>query len=480
MKNTIITMMLSMAFIIIPSFDSNAAIGDYFTVGDFTYLVNNDNQTVTLAFAPYVSGQVVIPETVEYNGINYTVTIIGEGAFFENEGIITDVTIPNTVTTIGNCAFSQCEGLKSIVIPNSVTIIGELAFHGCKGAESITLGNSVKSIGDMAFSGCSKVTSLTIPQSVTYIGYSAFSTCYALDAIYITDLAKWCQIDFFDSNPLVYAKHLYLNGEEITDLVIPENIRTIKPYAFNGYKGLKSVTIPASTTSIGWHAFSMCRNLESSIIDEKNPKYDSRENCNAIIDKETNSLFMGCKNSIVPNSVTSIGAGAFSNCYGLTEISLPNSVSRIEESAFYDCLNLKDVTIPKTMSYIGTWAFTSCTSLDNIYCYAFNPPNGEFESFMGVNEVSCVLHVPKGQTQAYKKSYVWIRFQNNIVDDIDLHLEPGDVNGDEHVNVTDVTSLVNMILGVTIKNDYTADVNGDGKVNVSDVTALINRILGIK
>ena len=452
-----------------------------FKVGDFVYVINADNQTVTLLYAYDISGAVSIPESVEYKGVEYRVTIIGEQAFVEHEEI-TEVSIPNTVTTIGNAAFCDCVALQSINIPNSVITIGEAAFQRCKEATNIDLGNSVKFIGSFAFSGCTKLTSITIPPSVTAVDLGAFNGCSLLTNVYITDLAKWCSISFHDggSNPLINALHLFLNGEEINDLVVPDEIHTIGAYAFHGYKGLTSVTIPETTVSIGGQAFSMCRNLESIIVDENNRKYDSRYYCNAIIETKSNTLFIGCKKSTIPHDVTKIGNYAFNRCFGLTDIIIPNSVTSIGSSAFSGCYDLKSVTIPKTMNYIGFLAFGECSSITNIYCYAFNPPIGEYDSFGGAGNVYSVLHVPKGQAQAYKESFAWRYFMNNIVDDIDLQLDPGDVNGDENVNVSDIATLVNMILGTDIINNVTGDVNGDGKVNVSDVSALINLILGIK
>ena len=162
------------------------------------------------------SGEVVIPESVEHEGAAYSVTSIGSYAFYECSGL-TSVTIGNSVTSIGGYAFYKCSGLTSVTIPNSVT-----------------------SIGDCAFSGCSGLTS-----------------------VHISDIAAWCNIDFdySQSNPLSYAHHLYLNGEEVKDLVIPNSVTSIGEWAFYECSGLTSVTIPNSVTSIGKYAFSNCPEL---------------------------------------------------------------------------------------------------------------------------------------------------------------------------------------------------------------------------
>ena len=179
------------------------------------------------------SGEVVIPESVEHEGTAYSVTSIGDRAFYNCSGL-TSVTIPNSVESIGNDAFCFCSGLTSVTIPNSVTSIGDRAFYYCSGLTSVTIGNSVTSIGGYAFRGCEGLTS-----------------------VHISDIAAWCNIDFedYNSNPLDYAHHLYLNGEEVKDLVIPNSVTSIGGYAFRGCNVLTSVTIGNSVTSIGEYAF---------------------------------------------------------------------------------------------------------------------------------------------------------------------------------------------------------------------------------
>ena len=212
------------------------------------------------------------------------VTSIGDRAFYGCSGL-TSVTIPNSVTSIENSAFSGCSGLTSVTIGSGVTSIGDRAFYGCSSLTSVTIGNSVTSIGYSAFRGCTSLTSVTIPGSVTSIGeYAfcrcsgltsvaigsgvtsigerAFNGCSGLTSVHITDLAAWCKISFSDyaySNPLSSAHHLYLNNEEITDLVIPESVTSIGGCAFYGCSGLTSVTIGNSVTSIGYYAFEGCR-----------------------------------------------------------------------------------------------------------------------------------------------------------------------------------------------------------------------------
>ena len=194
--------------------------------------------------------------------IGNSVTSIGTSAFNKCSGL-TSVTIPNSVTSIGSTAFYGCSGLTSLTIPNSVTSIGVDAFYNCSGLTSVTIGNSVTSIGDDAFYNCSRLTSVTIGNSVTSIGDEAFYNCSGLTKVnYLGTVDKWVEIDFdySDSNPTYYAKDLYINNELLTDVKIT-TADSIKNYAFYNCQSIKSVEIGESVTSIGSSAFYGCDKL---------------------------------------------------------------------------------------------------------------------------------------------------------------------------------------------------------------------------
>ena len=310
-----------------------------------------------------------------------SVTSIENYAFCGCTGL-TNVTIPNSVTSIENYAFWGCTGLTNVTIPNSVTSIGSGAFNACTGLTNVTIPNSVVSIGDEAFEYCSSMTSITIPNSVTSIEREAFWGCDKLKEVHITDIAAWCKIDFDQysaSNPLYYAHNLYVNGTLVTDLVIPDGVTSIGASAFSCCSSLTSVTISNSVTSIGAYAFRDCSSMTSVTISNSVTSIGGYafEDCssltNVTISNSVTSIGSfafsgrtGLTNMTIPNSVTSIGISAFSGCTGLTNVTIPNSVTSIGDYAFSGCTGLTNVAIPNSVTSIGECAFYGCSSLTSV------------------------------------------------------------------------------------------------------------------
>ena len=307
-----------------------------------------------------------------------SVISIGGGTFYGCTGL-TSVIIGNSVTSIGNAAFRNCSGLTTVNIPNSVTSIGFEAFRNCSGLTFVLIGNSVTSIGYNAFFDCRGLTSVTIPNSVTSIGYGAFRNCDGLTSVFISDLSKWCNIDFGDSgsNPVYYAHHLYLNNNEITNLKIPNGITTLKDNVFCGCINLTSVTIPNSVTSIGQGAFYDCSGLTSVTI---------------------------------PNSVTSIEYVAFYGCSGLTSVTIGNSVTFVGQQVFFRCSSLKNVTIGSSVRNIYSQAFAECTKLEEVYCLAEEVPSTSTVAFDKSYPEFTTLYVPAASLNDYKTTEPWSMF----------------------------------------------------------------------
>ena len=481
MKPKLFTLLLAVA----------ASVGTMFAwnyeqvqIGDLYYNLDATNQTAEVTSQnssyPYWSTTITtanIPSSVTYNSVSYSVTSIGNNAFFFCSGL-TSVTIPNSVTSIGEWAFHHCTGLTSVTIPNSVTSIGESAFWGCSGLTSVTIPNSVTSIGlgafynctsltslsveagntvydsrnncnaiietstntlifgcqnttipnsvtsigDYAFSDCSGLTSVTIPNSVTSIGYAAFKGCSSLTSVTIpnsvTSIGGWA----------------FSGCSGLTSVTIPNSVTSIGESAFWGCSGLTSVTIPNSVTSIGLGAFYNCTSLTSLSVEAGNTVYDSRNNCNAIIETSTNTLIFGCQNTTIPNSVTSIGDYAFSDCSGLTSVTIPNSVTSIGYAAFKGCSSLTSVTIPNSVTSIGGWAFSGCSGLTSVTIpnsvtsigesafwgcsgltsvtiEAETPPALGSSVFKNTND--CPIYVPCGTIDAYTSA--WPEYANRII-----------------------------------------------------------------
>ena len=331
---------------------------------------------------------------------------------------LTSIDIPNSVKNISETAFADCTKLTSVIIPNSVTCIGDRAFSGCINLKTVMIPNSVVKIGNRAFEGCpireiflpkstrfypnsfdkktkienifndtfsydkdqdnrlkqekesflkisedgkriigvsnNSLTSIIIPDGVTNIGDSTFSGFNNLTSVSIPDSVT------------SIGKRAFYMCKALDDIKIKNKVTSIGEEAFRGCSSLTSITIPDSVTSIGEGAFCGCSGLMSIEVNENNIKYDSRDNSKAIIDKNTNELIRGCKNTVIPNSVTSIGNSAFGSCEGLASITIPNSVERIEDSAFKDCTELTSITIGNKVTSIGKYAFSDCSNLTSI------------------------------------------------------------------------------------------------------------------
>ena len=338
------------------------------------YEIDGDSVLVTSGDKSY-SGDIVIPESIIINDRKYSVTSIGDLAFYECTGL-TSVTIPNSVTSIGGGTFHDCSGLTSVTIPNSVTSIGDHAFYW-SGLTSVTIPNSVTSIGSRAFSFCTGLTSVTIPNSVTSIGDEVFYYCSGLTSVTIPNSVTSIGDNFFygcsgltsvtiPNSVTSIGDNVFYGCSSLTSVTIPNSVTSIGEGAFRGCSGLTSVTIPNSVTSIGNSAFSECSGLTSVTIP------------NSVTSIELGT-FYGCSgltSVTIPNSVTSIGVRAFYACRSLTSVTIPNSVTSIGVEAFSACSGLTSVTIPNSVTIIASDAFDACYRIETLYFdSSVNPKN---------------------------------------------------------------------------------------------------------
>ena len=319
-------------------------------------------------------GSDAFDETAYYNSrISISdVLYIGKYLIKAKSTISGTYTIKEGTKTIADEAFADCDSLTSITIPDSVISIGNEAFAYCDNLTSIIIPDSVTTIGKWAFADCDSLTSITIPDSVATIDEHAFYSCGGLTEVNISDIATWCNISFNDSyaNPLYDANTLKLNGEVVTDLVIPDGVTEIKAYAFVECTSLTSVTIGDSVISIGNSAFSACDSLTSITVNIDNQYYSSDE-YGVLFNKEKTELIHYPKDNTttsyeIPNGVTIIDSYEFSDCDNLTSITIPDSVTTIGDCAFYYCDSLTSVTIGNSVTTIGRNTFDGCTSLASI------------------------------------------------------------------------------------------------------------------
>ena len=400
------------------------------TYNDVTYSVTSIGSSAFSGCTELTS--VTIPENVTNIGSNAfsscssmtSVTIsngvetIGRAAFSDCSAL-TSVTIPNSVTQINQYAFSNCSSLTSVFIGKGVTYFADYVFQGCDALTAVHISDlaawcklsfyqaywgensnplsiahhlylndveikelvipdGVTEIGNNIFYGCSEITSVTIPSSVTSIGNGAFAGCNALTGVHISDIGKWCKVKFNDlnSNPLCIAQHLFMNGEEVIDLVIPEGTDTIYKYTFQYCKSIKSVKIPNSMKNIKYGAFAECEALSAVNVS------DIGSWCNITFGDEQfgrgygdNPLNMAhhlylngeeVRDLVIPSNVNAICDGLFRDCIELTSVKMEEGLTKIGGSAFSGCKNIKTVEIPNSVTEIGASAFLDCTAITTI------------------------------------------------------------------------------------------------------------------
>ncbi len=389
-------------------------------ISDLAAWCSIDADSMPSNYDLYINGElatdIIIPENVQeissgaFKGcvsltgvkLHDGITRIGAGAFSGCKNL-KGITIPSTVTAIGSGAFLNCKCLTSITIPSSVTSIGSYAFEGCARLTDAVIGNGVTALPRSVFEDCTSLKSVTIPASVTEIGYYAFSNCTSLEDVYISDIVAWC-VTSFDllSNPLSFADNLYLNGELVTDVTVPETVEKLSNYAFGAYNKLASITFKSSTTTLSYnsipstttirgyllskaHTFAETYGFNFEIIQSDGPIYTGVCGENAIwefysdgtlIIKGTGDIVISSdsygtykkyiEHIIIEDGITSIPNNAFYLYPILKDVTVGKDVKTIGERAFGDCESLISIELPNGLESIGNEAFSSCDQLLSI------------------------------------------------------------------------------------------------------------------
>lgn len=390
---------------------------------------------------------------------------IGFGAFSECYSLKT-VLLPKYLDSIERALFCNCRSLESILMPNSTIEIGNSAFRSCKSLKSFTIPSTVRHIGTDAFRECTSLTSIYIPRSVESISGNVFGDCTNLNSIQVDKFNRYynslgncnaiietatntlitgCQHTIIP-NSVVQIGEAAFFGSKIQRVIIPETVKIIRihaftccsellevnigngvkriiEYAFSNCKVLQSVTIGSGLIKIDIHAFSGSNMLMSIVIDGNNPTYDSRNNCNAIIETATNTLVIGCRNTKIPDSVIAIGKAAFYRCSHLQSIFIPDSVESIKNEAFSDCYSLESVAIGKGLTNLEENAFRCCHALSSIVIDCNNPRydsrdncNAIIETDTNTLVTGCKdTKIPKSITKIGIRSFEGCWFSNPII-----------------------------------------------------------------
>ena len=372
-----------------------------------------------------------------------SVKSIGKNAFYWCNHV-SNLTIAKGVTDIGDRAFAAC-AMTSVTIPNTIKEIKEKTFYNCQNLTSVVIGDSVTTIADSAFYLCNSLKSATFGKNVRYIGKDAISR---LTTVKVNNLETWCNVTFAEDTRLYLLGsnyNLYLNKSIVYDLVIPDGVTNINHHVFSGCGSIKSVSLPNTISKIGSYAFCQCTNLSSINLPNsiKSIGEAAFENTSLVrvdipnsISNISNNLFEICtklKYVSIPNSVTKIGESAFA-ITGLTSITIPNSVTCIADRAFSGCSGLKTINIPNSVTSIGKcafcgdsitsvtigrhvkfideYAFSFCQGLTSITSLASIPPSVGDSIFYHVDTTTTTLYVPQQSLNLYRVAEQWKDFMN--------------------------------------------------------------------
>lgn len=525
MKKTALSILLLMAVLGVRAVE--------FAVDGVNYKVTSSN---TVSVLPYGSsgssgggitglnngytGDVVIPETVTNNGVAYTVTAAEEETFSYSSKL-TSVSLPATVTELGEVPFEACGKLAAITVhpdnpvymsvdgvlfdksgtkliacpgakegeyqaPATVRTLAPSAFYGCSRLTSITLPESLTEIGTDAFRSCTVLKSVNIPEGITEISDRLFYGCGFLQSVSIPDgVVTIGASAFYNCKRMVLSalpsalksigEHAFERCAGILELTVPEGVQTIGNFALMGCSSMQKVSLPASLNHLGVGTFRLCLSLQTIELNPANTHFVIEDGVLFNADKTSliccPATFKG--EYAIPNTVTVIEDYAFYYCQDLSKVVLPDNLVAIRNGAFTNCASLESITIPESVTVIGENAFVSCTELKYILCKAGTPPSIAKELFSPDAYEDVVLYAPFKSKGDYASAEFWKKFQT--------FRGIGDVNQDGSLNVADIMMLVNYVIAQSHfeVDEIVADVNYNSEVNVTDVMGVVKMAMGL-
>lgn len=359
-----------------------------------------------------LTGDIVIPETVRHGNTDYTVTTVQSNAFKDNE--ITSISLPNTISVMGDACFESCSRLESVTLPAGLTLLGKSCFRNCRNLVSVNIPKGVTTLGDYCFEGCSSLPSVDLPDGIKEFGNGCFSSCSSLTSVVLPgslhtmgyccflDCNKLKEVTFFGGTISVLPQESFYNCKSLESIVIPEGVKEIGYHCFYNCTGLASITLPEGITRLADFCFAECTSLSSITL--PNSITDIGKDC-----------FFGCtglESVTLPEGITVLPKGCFDSCSSLVSVNLPSSILSLGNSCFFGCTSLNSIKLPRSLNYIGDICFMGCSNLSDVTCRWNNPDEvkASYDIFYNIN-TECRLHVPVGSTSAYILKEPWSAFK---------------------------------------------------------------------
>ncbi|MBR6884090.1 MAG: leucine-rich repeat protein [Prevotella sp.] len=355
-------------------------------------------------------GDISIPSTFEYEGVEYTVTEITGKAFYYSTNL-RSLTIPNSVKTIGRQAFFCCENLRKLVLPDELEELPSSICSMCHQLTEIHMPNRLRTISADAFYECVSLTSISLPEDLVEIGGDAFRDCISLTSMVIPDHVSILGAEAFrgctNLTSIRLPKNLsnvpnccFTNCPKLTNITLPNGIDAIGDDAFSGCESLTQLTIPNSVKSIGKRAFERC-----GFTTFEFPSGNIQVGY---------GLFFGCSQlkGVVSWPFPYLYGETFKDCTALEEFVIPEGVREIGSTAFEGCTNLTTVSLPSSLNYIDYYVFKDCKNLKDVYCYCEELPRISpwDDIFSGSYIEYATLHIPTSVIETYRSTYPWSEF----------------------------------------------------------------------